>query len=234
MNTIYDKIIYINLLKACVLSTDLNKYEKRGIEMADFEDFEYARKLCVSELNRILPMVRETIKKQQSLNKLLDEKEDKEKELRNLNEIIQHLMNLILLLSDDNDMISKCEALKKVKEEEKEKLKSSIYTIDEIVSGLEYRLDFEKKLYKSVFQLIASKKNHIFLDKNELKEEFLKEYIYLLVCDPILTKGNFFIGNCYTDFCEMVNKKYTPAQAKILETIENEEQNESLFFELFK
>lgn len=143
------------------------------------------RKWKVAELNRILPMVTETIKKEARLRQLGNEIEEKEDFLKEITKSIQYLKELPLLLSNVTEVTESFEQqislLRQQQEDSKENLRTEIEACESEYERLTIEWKLETQLYRAILNVIATEGG--FLLPEEIQEEFIKEYIYLLVFD---------------------------------------------------
>lgn len=140
---------------------------------------EYIRNMRVNELNRLLPMVRNTIKKEReyaSLAQKLDEQEEKLKKVGDILDSIEFLLKNDLIEKSDKEYIS---LVKGNLESVKEKLSHEVDELCVKVDNLEDELDFETGLYKRCTVALAVSGGFLF--SNEIKKDFIQEYIYLLL-----------------------------------------------------
>lgn len=192
---------------------------------------EYIRNMRVNELNRLLPMVRETIKKEReyaSLAQRLDEQEEKLKKVGDILDSIEFLLKNDLIEKSDKEYIS---LVKGNLESVKEKLSHEVDELCVKVDNLEDELDFETGLYKRCTVAIAVSGGFLF--SNEIKKDFIQEYIYLLLMPSDfanrLTMKKLFMPEANMTFKVLV-------QNEILTVLEegDSDSRRHLFDELFR
>ena len=122
------------------------------------------RKLKVSELNRILPMVRETIEKERHINQIKNELNEKIYLLEKVHESIIHLNELPSLLSNITEQQkNQFQILKESQKKEKEKLELSITSLNEELEEATAQWKFETTLYKAITSAIVSEQDGFLL-----------------------------------------------------------------------
>lgn len=200
---------------------------------------EIVRKLKVSELNRILPMVRETIVLERKINQL-ECKRDEDEEL--LEEVKKSIINIELILNtsqevcavtDNNKMIFQnllCDQQKKA-----EDIAKRIDLINTEINEISDYWKIEIDLFKAILSIIVTA--HGFVNKDEIQEEYLEEYIYLLSLDDEFhkrfIKGHFLKGKeALDEFYRIISNRTNGM--KILNAIDEEKLDTTTFFKLFR
>lgn len=200
---------------------------------------EIVRKLKVSELNRILPMVRETIVLERKINQL-ECKRDEDEEL--LEEVKKSIINIELILNtsqevcavtDKNKMIFQnllCDQQKKA-----EDIAKRIDLINIEINEISDYWKIEIDLFKAILSIIVTA--HGFVNKDEIQEEYLEEYIYLLSLDDEFhkrfIKGHLFKGKeALDEFYRIISNRTNGM--KILNAIDEEKLDTTTFFKLFR
>lgn len=137
---------------------------------------DFIRKQKVNELNRLLPMVRETIRKEKKINSLIDERDRKEEELEKVEKTISQLEFLIITLSEEKDFSKPAlEEFQLVLDAQKKKQEELVIPIADYNTEIDKYTDefeFETRLYKSITSIIATAGG--FLKNEEIQEEFLE------------------------------------------------------------
>ena len=105
------------------------------------------------------------------------------------------------------------------------------------IEQLETQCDSENKYYKNVVEKIATSGG--FLQRNDIQEEYLEEYIYLLVFDKSFNKRFsietlFCNSEIFNVFSDMVVNKFSIFKAEILEELYYERADKEMFLKLFK
>ena len=200
---------------------------------------EIVRKLKVSELNRILPMVRETIVLERKINQLeckreVDEEflEEVQKSIINI-ELILNTSQEVCAVTDKNKMIFQnllCNQQKKAEDIAK-RIDLINIEINEISDYWKMGID----LFKAILSIIVTA--HGFVNKDEIQEEYLEEYIYLLSLDDEFHKrfirGNLFKGKeALDEFYRIISNRTNGM--KILNAIDEEKLDTTTFFKLFR
>ncbi|MBQ2937851.1 MAG: hypothetical protein IJE05_03090 [Clostridia bacterium] len=205
--------------------------------MIDNDD---VRKLKVSELNRILPMVRKTIEKEKHINQIKKELNEKTDLLEKTDRSITQLNELPQLISEEaaKNLKQQFQLLKASQKEQKMQLESLIDLLNKELEEATAQWKFETSLYKSITSAIVTEGG--FLKLAEIQEEFLKEYIYLLLFTDSFNNGIKLTMDTlfqYLDdkfyFYELVDNKFSATQAKILSFIDNGTADRTLFFKFF-
>ncbi len=143
------------------------------------------RKAKVNELNRILPMVTNTMRKERKILCARDELAEKVLEenkvcqaLKKVEEVPEILQNTSTDISGSSTLFAKLEEKKKSLEEVIDEYTA---TIEEISSEYEFEVD----LYRSIAAIIATEGG--FLKREEIQEKYIVEYIYLLLISDKLS-----------------------------------------------
>ncbi len=143
------------------------------------------RKAKVNELNRILPMVTNTMRKERKILCARDELAEKVLEenkvcqaLKKVEEVPEILQNTSTDISGYSTLFAKLEEKKKSLEEVIDEYTA---TIEEISSEYEFEVD----LYRSIAAIIATEGG--FLKREEIQEKYIVEYIYLLLISDKLS-----------------------------------------------
>lgn len=143
------------------------------------------RKAKVNELNRILPMVTNTMRKERKILCARDELAEKVLEgnkvcqaLKKVKEVPEILQNTSTDISGYSTLFAKLEEKKKSLEEVIDEYTA---TIEEISSEYEFEVD----LYRSIAAIIATEGG--FLKREEIQEKYIVEYIYLLLISDKLS-----------------------------------------------
>lgn len=143
------------------------------------------RKAKVNELNRILPMVTNTMRKERKILCARDELAEKVLEknkvcqaLKKVEEVPEILQNTSTDISGSSTLFAKLEEKKKSLEEVIDEYTT---TIEEISSEYEFEVD----LYRSIAAIIATEGG--FLKREEIQEKYIVEYIYLLLISDKLS-----------------------------------------------
>lgn len=219
-----------------LISTDLNKLEKEGFIMGDI-----VRELKVSELNRILPMVRKTIEKERRLDELEGIQYENEAVLEKIKQIISTLESIPkvlefsialknLLVGWKND--SEIDTQNKRKNELIELINTYNAEINELTNQLEFEIDF----YRSITSVIATDGG--FLSSEEIQIEFIPEYLYLLVIDTSFGKKftlrRFIKEDSMDSFLELIRTNISNPHANdIADALEHGKFDPQMYFQLF-
>lgn len=178
------------------------------------------REAKVSELNRILPMIRKTINEQKNVDELKKQLVEQrnlfnsnQKEIEDLDQILERAYLLGKTVNDDL----------KNKLHQKEKMQKEFYDViknfEDQIKELETQIKFEKSLYSGIANLIAVKSRPAFSEElygdfkvTDLQEEYIQEYIYLILyCDTCLYVRNFLYARNHKEkkeFEKILNLRY--------------------------
>lgn len=208
---------------------------------------DYTRNFCLSEFNRLLPMVRESIKKERVIDKLQDELNSRTDTYENVEEALK---NLDWLLSNlpSNELTAEQKTIFIKLKEHFEKKKSKHHTIivdlNDRISRLTEQYSIEKNLYMATMKLILSNLDRYttpngFVKVQDIQTEYLEEYIYLLSLydsfSPSLTIDDLFVDSqSKLAFFTSISKKYSDDLAyRFKRLVEYNQLNNKAFFELF-
>lgn len=193
------------------------------------------------ELNRILPMVRKTIAKERRVIDLRNKGEEEVELLEKIEQAIEMISDLPELLekvSTTKIESSKIQLIKKELEEKKEQIEAEL---DEYEVALEENrecCDFENDYYKSVIKGLYTSEG--FLSIGDIKEEYLEEYVYLMMIEDNHRNLMLNIGNLFKDtssrmkFHELLDKRLSSEKKYILlNAIGKKQVDKGLFFKIF-
>ena len=139
------------------------------------------RKVLKSELDRILPIARETILQETKLEKARKQKEKVTTEIAKLEMQILRLEKSLKEINESSAEKKEYDNIKIVLEELKEKqqeLKKENERRERKINKLVGKIEAGFMLCNAVVKELSS--YEIKLEKNEIRKEYLKEYIYLL------------------------------------------------------
>lgn len=210
---------------------------------------DYTRNFCLSEFNRLLPMVRETIKKERKIAKLEHEYAVKNATYEKSHESLQLIdaltaSNSALIIIPDS-VLKDMSTLQKQLADNIKELEKAKSTLDETISNLTAEWKIELDLYRAITKFIRSHLHAVenkpfgFIRAQDIQDEYLEEYIYLLSLYNILEPSFTFESLCFDKTCQLallckIQKKYSRKLAMQLESlINNYEFNREVFFELF-
>lgn len=139
----------------------------------------------VSEVNRILPMIRETINKQKNIKGLEEKLEQQENFCNQLNKELKGLRSTINVVELDETAKKRLEKIKEDKEKTKEKVVILIEDYEHQIRELKAQIDFEDALYSAIGNAItigvpSDSPLCGAYDITELQEEWIEEYVYLI------------------------------------------------------
>ncbi len=187
---------------------------------------DYNRELRVAELNRILPMVKETMALEKRNFDLMKKQYKFNTIQKALEEKISFLQRTLAVSSNDlaDIVISDLQECLSKYQTGLECLNSFIAVLEEQNSLEEARLNFDNNLYFAICSSIATDEG--FLNCLEIQEEFIPYYIYLLKLTQLsrhcITIKMLFQGEQgVTTFLDLLHSKYSQAEVeKILTDIE--------------
>ena len=210
---------------------------------------DYVRNFCVSEFNRLLPMVRGMLIREKKERLLQGDYEFQKGQLKAVDKKLELCYAIKEMLPDciTELPVLRKKALEQITshEEKKKEYSSRIEENESIIEEYSCMWAFDSKFCKTIISFIVSVSDNSsadgmngFLRAEDLQEEYLVEYIYLLVMEgsfsPTLRMDTLFEdSNAKSAFYDMVNKNCSTEQATILEAIEKQEANRHLFFKLF-
>ncbi len=188
-----------------------------------------AKEFRISELNRILPMVLDTLVKKHHLELLTARWRNLGNDYRLVTKQIDKL-SLLLDEFEDSSSISFKEEIESTQKrllELKQRssiLKQSIATCKNEIHNLREQYHLESDVYKGIVSNLVVRGG--FLPKEEIKAEYLSAYIYLLSLTDrfgyhVITMANFFEGKeGIKAFLDLIHATYTPEYVqKILAAI---------------
>ena len=191
---------------------------------------ESKRQFYVSELNRILPMVRSTICKFEEFYQLCDEWEKKRDELGRIKASINYSNKL-------SETLSKVEISADFIEPElstlitnlnarMQMLEDTMPDYKQKANSLHEEIKFEEEYYSKILAIVEPG----FLKKDDIQDEYIKELAYLMsgkiengsdeFFDDLVTKTNFYIR---------LDTEYPQAKEFVL----NSENTRAKFYEIF-
>lgn len=187
---------------------------------------DYNRELRVAELNRILPMVKNTMSRKEHASCLDGRIYDLEHTETELKEKVESLeRTLAVSVCDLPDTAVDCMKECLINYQAKlDSLKSSIADLQIQVDACDEKCSFEDDLYYNISITIATPGG--FLNWSEIQEKFLDCYIYLLSltngCRHSITVSTLFEGKRGVDvFMGLMKYHYTPEYVeKITKNIE--------------
>ena len=193
---------------------------------------ESKRQFLVNDLNRVLPMVSETIAKFEEFYALCDEWKNKEKELENIKNAIKYNESFFNSLSETevaNEKLSPViSTIVTNLNARKRMLEDIIPEYKQKANVLHEEIVFEEGYYANVMNYWLPG----FLKKDDIQDKYLKELAYLMsgkiangsdaFFDDDVTKQNFYIR---------LDTKYPQAQDKTF--VLNEEDTREKFYQIF-
>lgn len=169
------------------------------------------REAKVSTVNHILPIIRETIKKERTLNGLKEKLKQQKKLYDQLNKETDSLESTLKVMDIDETIKQKLEETRKQKEETKSQIVVLIKNYESQIEELGTQIKFENALHSAIGNAIT-----INLPSNcilcgaypitELQEEFIEEYVYLINCSSELDMNKFLFVKDYFIECELSEK----------------------------
>lgn len=162
------------------------------------------REFKVSEINRILPMIREILKKEKELNNLREELENKRKSLGYFCSELEDLNSAKKVSNLDESLKQQLEIFIKKKEERSNEIDLSIKECEIKVTSLETQINLEKRIIFAIADVVAKTTKQKFLDNrnfygifeiSELQKEYVQEYVFLLEEITGFSIYNFIVVN---------------------------------------
>lgn len=143
------------------------------------------RKAKVNELNRILPMIINTMRKERKILCVKDELSEKMLEKDQVCQALKKIEEVPeILQSTSKDMPGYSTLFKKM-EKKKKSLEDAIDEYTATIKEISSEYEFEVDLYRSIAAIIATEGG--FLKKEEIQEMFIVAYIYLLLISDELS-----------------------------------------------
>lgn len=143
------------------------------------------RKAKVNELNRILPMIINTMRKERKILCVKDELSEKMLEKDQVCQALKKIEEVPeILQSTSKDMPGYSTLFKKM-EKKKKSLEDAIDEYTATIKEISSEYEFEVDLYRSIAAIIATEGG--FLKREEIQEMFIVAYIYLLLISDELS-----------------------------------------------
>lgn len=137
------------------------------------------RKAKVNELNRILPMIINTMRKERKILFVKDELSEKMLEKDQVCQALKKIEEVPeILQSTSKDMPGYSTLFEKMKKKKKS-LEDAIDEYTDTIKEISSEYEFEVDLYRSIAAIIATEGG--FLKREEIQERFIVAYIYLLL-----------------------------------------------------
>lgn len=143
------------------------------------------RKAKVNELNRILPMIINTMRKERKILFVKDELSEKMLEKDQVCQALKKIEEVPeILQSTSKDMPGYSTLFEKMKKKKKS-LEDAIDEYTDTIKEISSEYEFEVDLYRSIAAIIATEGG--FLKREEIQERFIVAYIYLLLISDELS-----------------------------------------------
>lgn len=143
------------------------------------------RKAKVNELNRILPMIINTMRKERKILCVKDELSEKMLEKDQVCQALKKIEEVPeILQSTSKDMPGYSTLFEKMKKKKKS-LEDAIDEYTDTIKEISSEYEFEVDLYRSIAAIIATEGG--FLKREEIQERFIVAYIYLLLISDELS-----------------------------------------------
>ena len=143
------------------------------------------RKAKVNELNRILPMIINTMRKERKILCVKDELSEKMLEKDQVCQALKKIEEVPeILQSTSKDMPGYSTLFEKMKKKTKS-LEDAIDDYPDTIQEISSEYEFEVDLYRSIAAIIATEGG--FLKREEIQEMFIVAYIYLLLISDELS-----------------------------------------------
>lgn len=210
---------------------------------------DYTRNFCLSEFNRLLPMVRETIKKERKIAKLQNEYSVKNATCEKLHESLHNIDALTASISTlsiiPDSVLKDINALQKQLVDKNSELEESITLLQHMIANLSNEWKIEIDLYRAITKFIRSYLHAVenkpfgFIRSQDIQDEYLEEYFYILSLYVTFEPSFTFESLCFDKTCQLaflckIQKKYSRNLAMQLKSlINNYEFKRNVFFELF-
>ena len=143
------------------------------------------RKAKVNELNRILPMIINTMRKERKILCVKDELSEKMLEKDQVCQALKKIEGVPKILQSTSKDMPGYSTLFEKMEKKKKSLEDAIDEYTATIKEISSEYEFEVDLYLSIAAIIATEGG--FLKREEIQEMFIVAYIYLLLISDELS-----------------------------------------------
>lgn len=227
----WNRSFFISLYEVTV---NLSKTFKGGIIMVDYLLTEETRKHLTGEIKRMLPLVKVTLDDWKQLlkdNKRLSTYETHKNEVTSNVETIKFLVQngVFPTNKSEDEMIQK--RIKEL-EDELKRTEEFISVLEESTDELENKVMYYKSYFQSIIALAYDTKKPI-LDKEDVDNNYFREYCYLIFGGPRLKKEELLTDQAIEQIEDVLRKKDVLDKRKVIWWEKRKEYTIREFLEIF-